>query len=78
MELKSAKEIESDNNMVLISSFNKCKYITEEIPVTVELAATSETIVIIKSMIDKLYEVIDFLKEEIREKNLLMQTMVNL
>ena len=74
-ETEISEEDESDNNMVLIGSFNKYVNITEDIPVTVEVASTSESILIIKSMIAKLYEEIDFLKEEIREKNILIKTL---
>ena len=75
VDISDTKNHTEIKDYVMMSSFNKYMNITEEIPVTVEVTATSESIGIIKSMIDKLFEVIGFLKEEIREKNLLIKTL---
>ena len=75
VDISDTKNQTEIKDYIMMSSFNKYMNITEEIPVTVEVTATSESIGIIKPMIDKLFEVIGFLKEEIREKNLLIKTL---
>ena len=65
-----------DESLVYINSENKYMNISDEIPIiTTEAGSTIASIEIIKSTIDKLYEQIDFLKEEILEKNLLIKIL---
>ena len=65
-----------DESLVYINSENKYINISNEIPIiTTEADSTIASIEIIKSTIDKLYEQIDFLKEEILEKNLLIKIL---
>ena len=62
--------------MILISSANKHVNIDEEIPITTEaISSTSESMEIIKFVVDKLHEEIEFLKEELREKNMLIKIL---
>ena len=61
--------------MVYINSENKYININDDIPITTEAASTIESVEIIKSTIDKLFEQIDFLKDEILEKNLLIKIL---
>ena len=72
------EEDEIGENIIYIDSVSKHVNTAEEIEVITgkdEVTFTTESIAIIKELVDKLYEEIDFLKEELREKNIDNKTL---
>ena len=74
-ELERNIEDGLEENLVYISLLNKDININNDIPMTTVVDSTIVGIEIIKSTIEKLYEQIDFLKDELREKNLLIRIL---
>ena len=74
-ELEKNIEDGLEENLVYINSINKYININNDIPITTAAGNTIESIEIIKSVIEKLYEQIDFLKDELQEKNLLIKIL---
>ena len=77
IESELEEDIE-DSNLIYINAVNKHININEEVPIkNTDNGNTREydCMEIIKSTIDMLHEEIEFLKEDIREKNLLIKML---
>ena len=73
-EIEDSCEDRVEGNFVYISSVNKHVDISDEIPLTTS-TYTIESIELVKSIVEKLYEEIEFLRDQLREKDLLLKIM---
>ena len=77
-EIKENVDDNHDENLIYIDSVNKYININKDVPITSmksNFAREYESMSIIKSAMDLLHQEIDFLKDEIREKNLLIKIL---
>ena len=73
--IEQNNDVGSDNSKIYISSLNKYIDVNDEVPITPTTNAMIDSIEIVKLTIEKLYEQIDFLKEELRERNILIKIL---